>query len=70
MSISEQIQKEVLALPPAEQRRVLEFIHALREELADEQSALGQASLRLAGKILDPEDFSSWEKTGLKNLDV
>lgn len=62
MSIHEQIQIEVSGLPPAQQQQVLEFVQALKHELDDEDKTMGEAALKLAAKVLEPEDFSDWDK--------
>ena len=61
MSIGEQIQNALSELPPAQQERVLEFVRSLKNELADDDKAIGEAGVKLMGDILEPEDFSDWE---------
>jgi hypothetical protein len=63
MSVTEQIQRAVSELPPTQQQRVLEFVQALHNDLAEEDKAIGEAALKLIPKILEPEDFSDWGKT-------
>jgi hypothetical protein len=62
MSLTEQIQLELAALPLAQQQRVLDFIHALQRKQTDDDGAVGEASVQLAIEVLEPEDFSTWEK--------
>lgn len=61
MSISEQIQLEIASLPPVQQKRVLDFIQALHQELENEDKAIGEASVKIMGRTMDPDDFSEWE---------
>lgn len=64
MSIAEQIKQVADELPPAQQRKVLDFVRSLQQQLADEESALGEMGARAAAHALEPEDFSDWrEKT-------
>ena len=68
MSVTEQIQLELVALPLTQQQRVLNFIQGLRRQLADEEhSALAKAGAELAAEIWPTDDFSDWEEDGKSN---